>query len=344
MYKSRRSQSFFVLSAVAMLVTGCGGGGGDSDPASATPATQPMAVLNSANQNFAAQDALSIAFSPFSGVQTLTGVQSADDKVLLDIARQQIDKFPEYMAQAKSQSTLTGVTESATMACPFGGSMTITAIDGDNNNTVSAGDSLTLVANNCGLDAGTASGSMAFNFNTVSGNYQSSASTNYSLGVTMVFDNFAVTSPGAVASMNGSLSMRAEANGVNTLTETISTPSLSVSASYAGESRTRNLTGYSASSARAPNATYGYLTSYNFSGTVSSSALDSKSISFATTTPFVQRPNDVYSSSGAMLVTGDSRSTVKLTALNNSQVRQELDANGDGVFEESKTVNWNSLM
>jgi len=336
-----------IVSAIALLATGCGGGGGGgggSDSAPLTPQVQAIASLTTTNQTTAAQDSVSTAFAPFAGAQTLTGVQATDEAALFAIARQQLDKAPEYMTQAKANGTLTGVVQSQTGSCPLGGTMSISVNDADNSGTVSAGDTLNIVADGCVLSVGTATGSMNFTFNTVSGNYQSSASSDYVLGVTMTFGNFTVTSPSAIASMNGSLSLLATANGNGNLSETISTPSLSISATYAGESRTRSLTGYSATMTKAPSAAYGSLLSYTVSGTASSSALASQSVSFATSTPFVRRGSDVYASSGVMVITGGAKSTIKITALNSTQVLQELDANGDGVFEESVTKNWSSLM
>jgi hypothetical protein len=58
----------------------------------------------------------------------------------------------------------------------------------------------------------------------------------------------------------------------------------------------------------------------------------------------VARPSDDYPSSGVMVITGAANSQLKLTALSNTQVRQELDANGDGTYESSTTVNWNTLL
>lgn len=333
----------FLVSAIAILFTGCGGGGG-SDPAPVTVTPQALASLNAGNQTAAVQDALSTAFAPFSGAQSLTGVQATNETVVFDISRQQLDRAPEYFALAKTAESMTGVSESVTKACPQGGSMTISANDGDNSGTVSAGDSLNIAVNGCVLDTGTATGSMGFTFNTVSGDYQSAGSSNYSLGVTMTFGEFTATTPSGSASINGSLSLFATSNGINNLSTTISTPSLAISANYGGELRSVSLTGYSATMAKSPSATYGALWTYTVSGTASSSALDSRSVSFATSTPFIRRAADAYPSSGVFMVTGGANSAVKITALDNSQVTQELDADGDGVYEESTTKAWSTLM
>lgn len=335
-----------VFSTSVLVACGGGGGGGDASSGGATGSTTnvpPVAALNSSNQNYAAQDATSTAFMPLSGAQTLTGAQTTDESVLFNIARDQLDKLPTYMADAKANSTLTGVVQSQTTSCQSGGSLTISVNDADNNSVLSAGDSLTIVSNNCVMSSGTVTGSLGFVINSLS-NFQSSSSTNYSLGVTMNYGNFTVTSSGLIASINGSLSLAISSTGTNAWSETISTPSLAVSGNYAGVTRSRSLTNYSSTATRTPNATYSYLTSYSINGTVTSSALSTQSITFATSTPFVRRSTNAYPSSGAMVITGASNSKLRITTLNNVQVTQDLDANGDDIYESTSTVNWNSLM
>lgn len=349
-----------VLSSSILVACGGGGGGGSTTATSVgggggsttttpvastggtSPAT-PTAALSSSNQTAAAQDTAVTAFMPMLGAQSLTGAQTTDESVLFSIARDQMDKLPAYMADAKANSALTGAVQSQTATCASGGSLTVSVNDADNNNILSAGDSMTIVSNSCVMSSGTVSGSLGFVINTLSG-FQSSASTNYKLGVTMNYGNFTVTSSGLIASINGSMSLDATASGINTLNETISTPSLTVSGTYAGVTRSRSLTSYSATMTRAPDATYTYLTSYSINGTLTSSALSSQAISFATSTPFVRRPTDNYPLSGVLVLTGASNSKLRITALSQSQVKQELDANGDDIYESASTVNWNTLM
>jgi hypothetical protein len=44
------------------------------------------------------------------------------------------------------------------------------------------------------------------------------------------------------------------------------------------------------------------------------------------------------------MITGANNSKIRLTPTTNAQVRQELDANGDGIYESTSNVSWNSLM
>lgn len=328
-------RNLLAVSVVSALAA-CGGGGGGQ-----TPTVAQTAALNSANQNVAAQDAASTSSMPLLSAQTLTGAQVTDESVLFSLARAQLDKLPTYLAQAKVNSALTGAVQSQTMACRFGGSLTASVTDADNNGVVSAGDSVTITGNNCIEPEGTLTGSLSFAVNSVIGTFGASS---YSGSLTMTFNGFSVTSSQFSANANGALTVSVTANGLNTGSLTVSATSLSVAGTYAGITRSRTLANYSATSTRSPNSTYGYITSYTMSGTLTSSALSSQAISFATSTPFVSRSSDYYPSSGVMVITGAANSKVKLTALSATQVKQELDANGDDIYEASVTVAWNTLM
>jgi hypothetical protein len=332
---------YIALVIGSSVLAACGGGGGGGGVAASTPtALAATAILSSANQHVAAQDTSSSSFAPLAGAQALTGAQVIDESVLFNTARQQMDLLPAYIAAASASRTLTGVVQSETSSCSNGGSLTVSVNDADNNNVASAGDSATISSNGCNTGSGALSGTIGFVINNLSGTFNSS---NYSAGITMSFTSFSVSASQYSASLNGSLSLSATATGVNSSRATVTTPSLSIAATYAGATRTRSLANYSATYTRSPNATYTYLTSYEFNGYMTSSALSSQAIAFATTTPIVTRYTDSYPSSGVLVISGANNTKVRLTALSNTQVSEELDANGDGAYETSTVVAWNSL-
>lgn len=328
-----------LLATVAALYA-CGGGGGSST-ADSTPTVTPTAALNSSNQDLAAQDTSTSSFMPLLGAKTLTGAQTTDESVLFNIAREQMDKLSIYMADAKANSTLVGAVQSQIVACSNGGSLTVSATDADNNGAISAGDSVTISSNNCIESSGALSGSLGFVVNNTIGTFNS---LNFSAGLTMIFSNFSVAKSQFSANVNGNLTFSIVASGLNATSATVSTPSLAVSGTYGGTTRTRSLANYSATFARTPSPTYTYVTSYTLNGFLTSSSLSSQAISFATPTPIVTRYTDYYPSSGVLLITGGNNSKIRVTAMSNTQVTQELDANGDGTYESNSTVSWNTLM
>ncbi|MDO8249389.1 MAG: hypothetical protein Q7T78_06680 [Rhodoferax sp.] len=332
-----------ILIGVVMVcsLTACGGGGGIGDSGSSVAPAASSAQLNTSNQNAAAQDAMAASFMPMLGVYSLTGVQSMDESVLFNFARDQIDKLPTYVADAKANSVLAGVVQSSNVPCTNGGSLTVSFSDADNNGVVSGGDSVTIVSNGCREAAGTLAGTLGFVINSVSGMF---VSANYSAGITMKFASFSVSGSQFSSSIDGDLTLSITASGINSINATLASPSLNVSGTYAGETRTRNLLNYSATFTRSPHPTHVYDSSYVIDGTLTSSVLGSQAISFATTTPFIRNSTDNYPSSGVMLLTGLNSSMLRITTQSNVLVEAALDANGDAVFDTNTLVNWNTLM
>jgi hypothetical protein len=321
----------------ALSLVACGGGGGGSTPAAVTP----TATLTSANKNAVSQDTVSSSLLPISSVQTLTGARTINESAPVNFALAQIYMLPNYIATGKAASVMVGAVQTQTRYCPVSGSLSLTVNDADNNGLASAGDSVTIAANACNDGTGTVNGSINFAFNAASGDLNS----NFFHGdLTMTLSSLTVSSGQFNSSANGSINVTLSSSGANTLATTVSTPSLSVSASYAGQTRSMSLTNYSGSTSRSPNATYGYVTSYSVNGSLTSSSISSQTISFATNSPFVTYPVNSYPSSGVLVITGAANSKIKLTAISSSQVNEELDANGDGIYEESSIVAWNSLM
>jgi hypothetical protein len=321
------------------VLAACGGGGGDSVATAQSVST--TAVLTSANQDVVAQDTATAANVPLSSAELLTGAQVTDEGVVFNVMRGQITKLPTYIASMKANSTVTGVVESETWSCSRGGSLTATGTDADNNGIASAGDRVTLTSNGCVEAEGAMSGSIDFAITNLSGDF---GSTNYSAAMTIAFNNFAVATSQLSANVNGAMTFSTNVSGANASTTTVSSPSLAVSGTYAGVARTRTLTNYSASVQRRPDPTYNYVTSYSLSGFLTSSSISNQTIAFSTPTPLVTRSTSYYPSSGVMLITGTNSSKLRVTALSNTQVIEELDANGDGTYESTKTVSWNTLM
>lgn len=300
-----------------------------------------MATLSSTNQSVAAQEAGSSAFLLLSSAQTVTGAQATDESALIAIARTHLDKFPQYLADAKANATLAGGVTSRSYTCTYGGTLTASVSTASSNGDVSVGDSVTITSNGCKEWQGTISGSLTLAITNLKGILGTAP---YTAGMAISFGGFTITGAQYSATMNGSLSLTENYSAVNTVSETLSTPSFAITATYAGVTRTRTLTSYSASNTKSPDTTYGYLRSYMVSGTVTSSALSSQAVTFSTPTTIVRRGVDDYPYTGVFLVTGANNAQLKLTAVSNSQVRQELDANGDGTFESSSTVAWNTIL
>lgn len=325
---------------VSSVLAACGGGGGgDSDAPASTVSVN--AAVTRANQDVVAQDTVTASTAPLSSADFLTGAQVTEEGVVFNMMRAQISKLPAYMASLKANSTVTGVVETYTRHCLYGGTLVVKGTDADNNGLVTAGDRLTITSNGCKESEGTLSGSLDFVFTSISGEIGSNS---YSAAMTVNFNDFAVTSAQYSEHIDGSMALSSKENGINMSTTDIESQSLSVSATYAGVTQKRTLTNYKATAQRTPDRTYNFVTSHTLSGLLTSTSISSQTVAFSTPVPLVTRSMDYYPSSGVMLITGANSSKLRVTALSNTQVRQELDANGDGEYEDTKSVSWNTLM
>lgn len=326
---------------MALTLAACGGGGGGGGSTSSSSTVVPTAVISSSNQNYVAQDTASAAFTPLTGSQTITGAQVSDESALFVAVRKQIDQLPAYMQAAVANPVAAGAINSQTLACTGGGSLLVSANDADNSSSLTPGDVLSITANSCRDELGTLSGTVSFTFNALSGDLTTNY---YTASMTLSYSAFTLTAPGYSSYANGSMTLAIDSNGAYTAGASVSAPSLTVSGSYGGSSRTRTLTNYVASYRRAPDTTYTSHTTYTFSGSVTSSAFGSQTISFETTTPFVVYGTQVYPTTGSLTITGASNTRLRLTALSNTQVQEELDADGNGTYESTTTVAWNTLL
>ena len=323
----------------AVVLVACGGGGGDNGNPS--PPITPGAAINSMTQDVAAQEVTSTAFLPLLTSDLLIGAETTDERVLYAFANMQLARLTSYLRNGRAGKTLTGVVQTESVNCTLGGTLTVSSDTANVNGVAAAGDSATMTGNNCKEMGGAINGTLRIVINSLSGDLDS---TQYNASLAMSFEALSVQNQQYSASMNGPLTLMIAATGANQSTHTFTTPSLAVSATYANQTRTRTMTQFQATASRTSDPLYAYVTSYQMSGAVSSSALSSQVLSFDSTSPFVVRSIDPYPSSGVMRVRGGADSQLRLTTLSNTQVRQELDAGGDGTFEESKTISWAALI
>jgi len=76
------------------------------------------------------------------------------------------------------------------------------------------------------------------------------------------------------------------------------------------------------------------------SGDIRSPQFDNKWISFLIEEDLVREPESAYPRSGVMVIFGADDSSVRLTALSDSMVQIEIDADGDTVYESLSNADW----
>lgn len=80
-----------------------------------------------------------------------------------------------------------------------------------------------------------------------------------------------------------------------------------------------------------------------FSATLAMPSFANQFVVLTTTSPWLMRNGANSPYAGQMLIAGEAGSKIRITAVSTSNVRLELDAAGDGAYEESRVVTWASL-
>jgi hypothetical protein len=336
--------------ALALTLVACGGGG--SDPGPVVPAQVPISAAN--QDDVARASALAVQGSFIGGGVALAddggaGVLRAPRKSALALPGQGLapalarvrDALRAALPSATPASgkAFAAAAQTGTVSCSVSGSFTATLNDADNSQTTSVGDSLSVVFTNCSEVPGeVVNGTITAAYTAVQ------ATPTLSVGATLGFGNLSATVQGATASFNGSLALSYAKPTADTEVSilTVAAP-LTISANRSSPSTYSDSVtlqaGFSSTSTYTVSLAQ---TSGTVSGAVSSTRAGG-TVTLSTTQPVVQRDVDLYPTSGQIVATG-ATSRLRTTALNTTNVQVELDANGDGTYEASKTLLWSTLL
>lgn len=334
----RRSKKALLSWAMLALLSACGGGGGDDGGSPVLPVVATPLAITASNYQAVAQQTVTATTYLMDSTSLATGAEMAPrGRVLIGFARLQVDRLGAIFAARPAVAT--GVTTTETVGCSGGGSITATINDLNGNQAIDSGDSATMVAANCVELGATINGTIAIEFRTVTGDLNGP---NYSATVVMSLSNLRASTGAGSATGNGSISMAITGSGPDAGTLDMTIGSLTMTGQIAGVNETLTLQDWRIVSTVSPTAG-GVSTSSTVSGTLISASLTSQSITVATVTPFVQSDSDFYPSSGQFIANGASASKLRVTALNSTTVRIELDADGDNVYETSVNRLWSEL-
>jgi hypothetical protein len=340
--------------ALAMTVAACGGGGGDSGATVVVPAAVSITAGN--QDDVARASALAAQGGLLGGSATLasdggSGVKAAAHENALALpasaqplvtalahANTAVLRQLRAAPLASGRETIAAVS-SQNVACAVSGSITVSIDDVDNSQNVSVGDVLTITFNACSDVAGeTLGGSVAAGYTSIQ------TTPTISIGASLAFNNLSATVQGGSASYNGALALSYSEPTATTAVSalTVSSP-LTVAASRTGVGAyTDSVTLQAGFSLNSTHNSSLAQTSGTVNGSVSSSRAGG-TVQISTLKPVVQRDVDLYPSSGQILATGQN-SALRTTVQNTSTVLIELDADGNGSFESSKTVPWGTLI
>ena len=330
--------SFFIISC------GGGGGGGGTTP---TPTPTPTAVITTDNVVEVAAEVFGSADIVTQGADTSQIALGVDVTMqnqnigITDLIIWQVQDIEENKTELFSQTYVTGVIISDTVPCDEG-SMSLSINDADNNDELSAGDSITATYNSCGINTSEGvfyyNGVMSMTFNSFSGDFINSVT----FDVTTTFTNLLIDIPDDSAEVTGDMRLYFSFSGNNVVMMASGN-----SFSYTDVNGiTRTLTNYTLDISSSDNMASSTLI---YDGTLSDSQTLGGPIVFETVTPFTVTSTSNYPSSGQLIAEGGKpegaqfASSFQLTVIDNGQVQLEVDSDGDGVYENSKTVDWTQV-
>lgn len=229
------------------------------------------------------------------------------------------------------------------LACAISGSASVTLDDRDNNQTASVGDVLGVVFSACSDLAGeTLDGNM-------SATYTQVVRSPLTVGATVSTNNLRFAEPGLAVRLDGgfTFTLRQTSADVAVL-ETVAVNALALQVTTPVYSDTVTMqAGYKVTStedlaALPPGGGSAGRVSTVVSGQVSSAAAGG-TVQVSTFEPIVQYTDDAYPRAGGLEALGKTGS-LRATVLSTSQVRIDIDSNGDGSVDSTVVVPWTQLL
>lgn len=332
----------------ALLAAGCGGGGDGGGP---TPVQLPAPVaITTTNQNQVASATANVFF----GLGTTSGVVplSSGGRVTaaaLPGSNVVFKASAATVAAAKAAAVDSRVTTQAVIPIDLGivctsGSVSSTLDDSNNNGQADLGEPVTVVFTNCADGGDVFNGQMTITITSIGAGGQQ---INANLG----FSNLRGTTSEGSATLNGGLSIAIALQtggvvdstltvGINGMTSTVAATSFSDTLTF-GSGLTMTLR--SDPLAVPPGGGTPGRDDLSVSGSVGSAALNG-SFTISTPAAIVKYIVDNYPRSGQVISTGANGSKLRLTVLDATTVRLEVDANGDGTYESTTTRAWSDIL
>jgi len=328
----------YLLTSAALLgLTACGGGGsgggessgsggGGTPPNTLAPLTiteeNSEEVSASVSQTTLDEDGFFDSDFVTGGVTTTASSDTLNMRSILNSAYQQLRNAPNLV---------TGVTiPRTTEQCEVSGTLTVSGeISSDLN--LSVGDFISSEFDNCNDGEQVLDGRLDFTVTASSGDLL--FDTDFSLGFNIKFDSYTISDNNETAFIDGDASSLVVVNGSNERSEMRSTwLALTI------DGRVQSIANYELIS------TYDSVTqayTIDTSGTLHDQNLGG-SFTYETIDIFTGTGNS-EPSSGTMEITGADGSAITLTALNTTDVRLEIDTDGNGTIDTTITTNWDAL-
>lgn len=331
------------VTIVSILMTGllaaCGGGGGGGDDS--PPVGVSITTANVEMVSAEVLDSVDVVEGISGGSVFITGVAVTANSAgfsYRDFTLQQLDRFSVVKQQQLSSGVVGIVIPATTEPCSGGGTVTVSGNVADPLlDTLSAGDTLSLVFTDCNEAGVLLSGGLSMTINSISANFDGMAP--FDIDISVVMTNLSVTEGGSTLSSDGDMRLALEEDISGGYGATFSGKSVTVR--EGGQTETLSNYNYELTG----NEVSGDY-SIDLAGTLDSPVLGG-SVMFVTIQTFAgndfNNPDDP--TEGKLLMTSnfdDSKARL-IAEPDGINVMIKVDADGDGVFEDTVMTTWQTL-
>jgi len=328
----------FLIILYAVLPLGCGGGsGGGSNPA----IMSPVAITVDNAKDVAGTAVMSVASTGGIGEGTSTiltsvditkksGVKTMNSSNAFGFKHFIYRQLERARAEGIVNQTLGVLTISLTETCVDGGSLTFNgniAVQGKLSN----GDAFSLSADRCSESGSIANGNLDVTINSISGDLLSPP---YTLSISIKLSSLSITDNSGTFTGSGDMTItESKVDNINTTTKITGN-----SFAFSDASGTSTLSNYQLSLTDNAN-TLAY--TFDIAGTVSS-ALVGGTVDCQTLTIF-EGVGDLDPDRGVMKCSGSGGSSEMITAVDNANVRLDIDSDGDGIIDSTINTTWAAI-
>lgn len=322
----------FSVASAALLLAACGGSGPADDSSTGNTGGSAFA-LNSGN----AQPAAAASYKAASGSAEFSDVGGSIGASANQPGMTSYGATGDKGSKIQLAGFLVNVVQNIpfgpqVLPCAVSGSLTI-AGDIADPFTLTAGDTFAIDADACDDGLGEVlDGSMDMSVSEFSGDLFLGT---YLIGLDADLDALQVTTASDVISNTGDTSVLLDTRAAPFVTATVDGVSMTTTSNSSTETLTNYSTMQTVDAGQIPSPY-----TLDSSGTLDSSQLSGE-VSYSTPVPFAGFDVD-YPGSGELLVSA-ANSSVRLVALDNVNVRLDIDTDGDGTVDEVINITWQEL-
>lgn len=311
---------------LSMFATACGGGG---DGGGGEGAVSGDSLPTMASSTVTSQNAPSMAGQSYATVNTLSDQNALGNQLLLgvSVSQSQVDPLDAPLALLYKRASLPNLVVGATVNCTNGGTATYNE----------SGSTVSVSASNCLEGSLLINGTVSITLDNMVGDPEVDSS--WSADMAINAQNLTATQGGIGTRITGDMNVSYSQASSQVVNASASGQSLHVRYLENGSVVLNTLLKpYNFTLSQNANT---YTSAANFTYASTGSAIGDVSYSVVTNSPF-QSTGTAYPHSGSFTLTA-TKGKLILTALDSTNVRLELDTDGNGSIDDTINTTWTAL-